>query len=267
MKIIAATIIITLIALPFYKKLLLIFGSVDYNYKKNLIPISFGGFILLIETIILLISDSSTAKNSLIYWLAFLLITLVGTYDDLYGDKSIKGLKGHINSFLKGRITSGFIKAFIGGIVSILLAYYIADNPFSFFTHGILILLMLNTINLFDLRPGRALKVFFILYGILALSSSVLIENSLALIVPSILLVVFFQDVRAKIMIGDSASNLIGLHLGIWYSLYLTFFWQWVSIVLLVILHIYTEKKSLTKLIDNNQLLHRIDLLGRKGTT
>ena len=36
---------------------------------------------------------------------------LVGIYDDLIGDKEVKGLKGHFISFLKGNPTTGGIKA------------------------------------------------------------------------------------------------------------------------------------------------------------
>ncbi|MFT9486311.1 MAG: hypothetical protein ACH0QD_02925 [Tepidibacillus sp.] len=199
-------------------------------------------------------------------WISLLIITLIGTYDDLFGDTKVKGLRGHIKAFFHGKITSGFLKAAIGGLIALFLAIYIGDSNLVKVTNFLLILFMINTINLFDLRPGRALKVFFILFFLLSISSTFLSKNQLGLVVFTILTIVFFQDVHAKIMLGDSGANLIGLHLGIWYSMYFSMSGKWIMILFLIGLHIYTERYSLSRLIENNKILKRIDLWGRRGT-
>jgi len=260
MKILIFVAALTALSIPIYKKFLKLIGGEEYNYERRLIPISFGGLILFVELLSLKIFDSKYSYSSLLY----LLIIIIGTLDDLYGDKSIKGLKGHINAFINGYITTGIIKAFFGVLIALIFAILITDSIQTFIASFLLIVLMINGINLFDLRPGRALKVFFVLFAILALYTPFLAAEKSGFIILGILLIVFFQDVRAKIMIGDSGANLLGLHLGIWYSIYLPFIWQLFVILILMLVHIYAEFKSLGKLIENHWLLNKIDRLGRK---
>lgn len=260
MKILFFAAALTAVLLPLYKKFLKLIGGEELNYEKKLIPISFGGLILFVELLSLKILGIEYSY----YGVLFLLIIVIGTLDDLFGDKSIKGLKGHISAFLNGYITTGITKAFIGVLVALIYALLTADSIQTFLTSFLLIILMINGINLFDLRPGRALKVFFVLFAILALFTPFLIVEKSGFIILGILLIVFFQDVSAKIMIGDSGANLLGLHLGIWYSVYLPFIWQLFVILILMLIHIYAEFKSISKLIDNHWFLKKLDRLGRK---
>ncbi|WP_339062528.1 hypothetical protein [Tepidibacillus marianensis] len=66
-------------------------------------------------------------------------------------------------------------------------------------------------------------------------------------------------------MLGDSGSNLLGFQLGVWYSMHFPVTGKWIVIILLISIHIYSERKSISQLIDRYQLLRRIDQLGRKG--
>lgn len=251
----------TILFLPVNKYFLRKIGSVQNNFQGKLVPISLGGFIFFIETIILYFYQINDFN---LIWYSLLAIAIVGTYDDLYGDSAVKGLKGHFSAFFKGKITSGFLKAIVGGLLSLALGLSIGKNIFESFTHFLLIMLMINLMNLFDLRPGRALKVFFIFFIGLSLSTPFLIESKLGYILLGVTLVVFFQDVHAKIMLGDSGANLIGLHIGIWSSQYMPIISQWMLILGLIGLHFYTEKKSLSELIENHRILKKIDLWGRK---
>ncbi|OEF95559.1 hypothetical protein BHF71_04905 [Vulcanibacillus modesticaldus] len=254
------TTLLALIFLPLYKKFLFYIGSIQYNYQKKLIPVSFGLYILFVETIVLLMFDRDYNWS---YMVAFFIITIVGTIDDFYGDPRIKGLSGHIRAFFAGKITTGLLKAIVGGWIALFLGFFIGQDIIESLTIFLLILLMINMINLFDLRPGRALKVFFLFYFGLSISTPFLFIGNLALISLSILLIVFYHDLRGKIMLGDSGANLIGLHLGLWYSLYLSLSWQWLMIIVLILLHVYTERHSLSDLIEKNKLLKKIDLWGR----
>lgn len=261
MKILIIAAAITALFLPLYKKFLKLIGAEELNYEKRLIPISFGGLILFIE----LLSFKIFGVEFSYYYSLFLLIIIIGMIDDLFGDKNIKGFKGHIRAFLNGHITTGMIKAFTGVLVALIFALFITDSIKTFLASFLMIILMINGINLFDLRPGRALKVFFVLFAVLALFTPLLSVEKSGYIIIGILLIVFFQDVRAKIMIGDSGANLLGLHLGIWYSLYLPFMWQLFIILILVLIHLYAEFRSISNLIENHWFLNKIDRFGRKG--
>ncbi len=256
-------VIFTILFFPLYKNILIRLGSVQNNYQKKQVPISFGAYIFIIETFLIIVFK---IENTFYIWITFLIMTFVGLYDDLFGTTTIKGLKGHFTAFFRGQITSGFIKALSGGFIAFFLSIYLAKSWWNIISAFFLILLMINTVNLFDLRPGRALKLFFFLFTLLAITTSFLTKEPLAFILLGILIILFKNDIRAKIMIGDSGANLIGLHLGIWFSSYYPMHIQWIVVFLLVVLHIYTERYSLSELIERNRYLRKIDLWGRKGT-
>ena len=84
----------------------------------------------------------------------------------------------------------------------------------------------------------------------------------MALILPAVL-AYFYYDLKAKAMMGDAGSNVLGVSIGVFivtsYSLSVQVFW----LVLLVAVHVVAEKFSITKLIEKNFILDYIDKLGR----
>jgi UDP-GlcNAc:undecaprenyl-phosphate GlcNAc-1-phosphate transferase len=96
-----------------------------------------------------------------------------GTYDDLSGSGDRRGFRGHVGALMQGEVTTGMVK--LGGIgatglVSSVLAG--GSAPDVVINTG-LVAGGANLLNLFDLRPGRAIKV--------ALGSSALIAAGGAL--------------------------------------------------------------------------------------
>src|SRR5262249_15929971 len=87
---------------------------------------------------------------------------LLGLLDDTWGDRRIKGLKGHFRAALREqRITRGFVKAVGGALLALLLGFRARpDSPANAVLAAALIPLSANSINLLDLRPGRAGGVF-----------------------------------------------------------------------------------------------------------
>jgi UDP-N-acetylmuramyl pentapeptide phosphotransferase/UDP-N-acetylglucosamine-1-phosphate transferase len=73
------------------------------------------------------------------------------------------------------------------------------------------------------------------------------------------------QDRRARIMLGDAGSNVLGAVFGV-AVVYETGLIAKVALVLLMIaVHLYSEKHSISRLIENNGALRRIDrLLGER---
>jgi UDP-N-acetylmuramyl pentapeptide phosphotransferase/UDP-N-acetylglucosamine-1-phosphate transferase len=70
-------------------------------------------------------------------------------------------------------------------------------------------------------------------------------------------------DVRARAMMGDAGSNVLGFALGYYATTSLSLTARLTSLVFLIAIHLYTEKISLTRTIENNALLKAIDQLGR----
>src|SRR5262249_2132501 len=121
----------------------------------------------------------------------------VGLADDLWGDRTAGGFRGHLRQLVeKGRVTTGLIKLAVGGGASLALGLWLAGGAAPLLLRGVLepaapssasrpplpdlaprpppawlgglevlasalvIALCANTVNLLDLRPLRALKGF-----------------------------------------------------------------------------------------------------------
>jgi hypothetical protein len=92
-----------------------------------------------------------------------------GLLDDLAGDSSSKGLRGHLAAAARGEVTTGTIKIVGLGVTGVLGARMIDRSSarsggqcygaMATLVGGAVIAGAANVANLLDLRPGRALKV------------------------------------------------------------------------------------------------------------
>ena len=73
----------------------------------------------------------------------------------------------------------------------------------------------------------------------------------------------FNQDLKAKAMMGDTGSNVLGISIGILFVMGYPLKVRLIWLAFLIFIHILTEKYSLTKIIENNKFLNFIDKLGR----
>mgnify|MGYP003585415093 FL=1 len=64
-------------------------------------------------------------------------------------------------------------------------------------------------------------------------------------------------------MLGDTGSNLLGIFLGICFAIDLGFYYKIALVVFLIVMHIFAEKVSFSKIIAKNKLLNKIDMMGR----
>jgi UDP-GlcNAc:undecaprenyl-phosphate/decaprenyl-phosphate GlcNAc-1-phosphate transferase len=82
-----------------------------------------------------------------------------GGYDDLAGSGSRRGFRGHLGALAKGEVTTGAVK--LGGIgaTGLVSAALLGGGPADVALNAGLVAGGANLLNLFDLRPGRALKV------------------------------------------------------------------------------------------------------------
>ncbi len=104
-----------------------------------------------------------------------------GMVDDLFGDASARGFRGHLSALAHGCMTTGGLKLLgIGGLslaaaLPLTIPTYFNAPETGFLSRlpwlmtwllaALVIALSANLVNLTDLRPGRALKT----YGVLAL--------------------------------------------------------------------------------------------------
>jgi len=125
------------------------------------------------------------------------------------------------------------------------------------------IALFTNLVNLFDLRPGRASKIFIIFSILLILFQVVKGYNYIIYSSLGLILIYIPLDLKAKGMLGDVGSNALGITLGIFCVITQGYIAKIIYLVILVLFHVLAEIYSFTRIIENNRLLKFIDNLGR----
>lgn len=242
-------------------------GFVRPNFRGDLIPVG-AGFLFFLSTllpvgILFLLSASVYRTSGLIYMFAVGTMTLLGMSDDIFGSRADSGLKGHLKKLLRGQLTTGGLKLVAGGLMSLVVASAITDKWQTIILDTLVIALSVNAINLLDLRPGRAGKGY--LLGVLLLFLGGWPSNNLiwAIITMGALLAYLPTDLKAKAMMGDTGSNALGATIGVTAVLVLPQHIIIFYLVALILFHIFTEKYSLTKVIEQNKMLNYLDQLGR----
>ncbi|MEG0249930.1 MAG: glycosyl transferase [Peptostreptococcus sp.] len=258
---------VTLLSIPFLSKMLKSNGMIRPNYRGEKIPVSMGiCFIpaLIINSAILLYCNVEVTRLFRVYILLFGVMSMcfAGIIDDSIGNRDVTGLKGHFKSLLNGKLTTGGFKALLGGLVGLVITVSISKSISHIIVGTLVIALSTNLMNLLDLRPGRAIKVYLLLSIIIFIFSPVFEKELMMLIVPAVI-AYFYYDLKAMSMMGDAGSNVLGISIGIFmvtsFDLKVQIFW----LAILVIVHLIGEKFSITKLIENNHILNYIDKLGR----
>ena len=257
----------TCYAIPLFKNLLINSNVVRPNYKNDMIPVSMGIVFLpmiIINGIILALFTAQYKNLLYVFMFIFGMISMffAGILDDIIGTREVSGLKGHFKSFFKGTLTTGGFKAIFGGFVGVLISIAISESIPDIIINTLIIALSTNLMNLLDLRPGRAIKVYLVIMIAIFITLTGYIKILPLLILPNVL-AYFNYDLKAKAMMGDTGSNVLGISIGMimvfGYSFNVRVSW----LVFLVLIHILTEKYSLTEIIENNKILNFIDKLGR----
>jgi UDP-GlcNAc:undecaprenyl-phosphate/decaprenyl-phosphate GlcNAc-1-phosphate transferase len=189
----------------------------------------------------------------------------IGFVDDILGSRLIGGLRGHFSQLRHGVVTTGTLKAVIGLALSALAAAALADNIFSFLVGLGVLALSINAANLFDLRPGRAIKVFALAaIGLLIAGWANQFFWALwGLIIPPVA-GLLFGDLKEQSMMGDSGSNVLGAIIGLTFVINLTLIPLVAVLAALIALHAVAEKYSIGRFIERMPLLKQFDALGLK---
>ncbi|HLV81136.1 MAG TPA: hypothetical protein VKT32_12680 [Chthonomonadaceae bacterium] len=266
---VALGLLLLLLLPPLALRLLWRWRRLETNFRGERIPQSFGLVILLWAGVMLALTAALAppVRRNCLLWLSGLIgFGGLGFLDDTFGDRQIKGLRGHFRAALKARrVTTGFLKAVGGALLALRLATLLApDNFLIALLDAALIALSANAINLLDLRPGRAAAVFLVLavllLGLLFAAGAPLASGLPLLIVFLPTLLVWERDAQAQAMMGDTGSNLLGAALGL--ALASTpLAARLVALLLLLALHVAAERVSLSAVIERHPLLRALDRL------
>ena len=259
--------LLTRLAVPRFSDLLKAGGAVRKNYAGDLIPTA-AGISLIAVIIINYFSAALVVDNFRVEILSALVVVLgvglLGLMDDLLGTRDTTGLKGHLTMLLKGKLTTGGLKALGGGGLAFGFSLLFSHNVAELLVNTGLVALFTNALNLTDLRPGRAAKVFLMLGSVFIAIVAIQLSPSIVLLLPVYGAVLAFLpfDLKGQVMMGDTGSNVLGITLGMVSVWVLPISWRLVVLGCLILLHVYTEKFSLTETIKRVAFLRWIDEWG-----
>lgn len=189
-------------------------------------------------------------------------MALLGAIDDVFGSREVGGFRGHFRKLVVERkLTTGALKAVGGGAVGAVSAWVIADgSAVRWILAALLIPAAANTLNVLDLRPGRAVAVFFAGLGVTWVLAFGGLRAPWIVGWTAIVAAVFAPlDCRARAMMGDSGSNALGAALGITIALSTGVVTQIGALALFAGVQAYSERRSVSALIERNAVLREID--------
>jgi UDP-N-acetylmuramyl pentapeptide phosphotransferase/UDP-N-acetylglucosamine-1-phosphate transferase len=188
----------------------------------------------------------------------------LGLLDDLTAVGSERGFRGHLGALRDGRVTTGLLKLLGGAAVAIVL---VATPGFkdgrSLIVDAMLIALAANFANLLDRAPGRTIKFALVGYVPLALVIGVAPIGVAIAPVMGAALGLLGDDLRERLMLGDTGANVIGAVLGLAVVLGSSEGWRLSAMLVLLALNVAAELVSFSRIIDAVPPLRAFDRLGR----
>jgi hypothetical protein len=192
-----------------------------------------------------------------------------GGLDDLVGDGSSKGLRGHLAAARRGEMTTGAIKILGLGATGLLSARMIdrsreSNTVMATLAGGSVIAGSANIANLLDLRPGRALKVVLLLAAPIAAGGrGSHLTTATAGAAAGAALGILPDDLAGRSMLGDTGANSAGALLGTALVARTGSRGRLLALAVLTALTLASEKVSFTKVIESTPGLRELDALGR----
>jgi UDP-GlcNAc:undecaprenyl-phosphate GlcNAc-1-phosphate transferase len=245
------------------------------NYRDHTLPTAGGVLIVLALLVVeagravlgaLGVGDDPglTVARSEVLFAAFG-FGFLGFIDDLLGTGSDRGFRGHARALAEGRLTTGFVKLLGGAAVAIVL---VASPGFAtgrrLIVDALLIALAANLGNLLDLAPGRMIKGALVVYVPLAVALGTDPVGVAIAPVMGAAVGLFPDDLRERLMLGDTGAMVIGAVLGLGVVLGTTSTTRTAVLVALIALNIAAEVVSFSRVIDRVAPLRAFDRLGQR---
>ena len=181
-----------------------------------------------------------------------------GAYDDLAGSGDRRGFRGHLGALRQGEVTTGAVKLGGIGVTGVVSAALAGGSPVDVILNAGLVAGSANLLNLFDLRPGRAIKV--------AAASGVVLgavgPDSVAAPLGAAL-ALLPEDLGERAMLGDAGANALGAMLGA-SAAGLSRPGRIALLAGIAGLTAASEKVSFTKVIARTPALNWLDMVGRR---
>ena len=195
-----------------------------------------------------------------------------GAYDDLAGSGDRRGFRGHLGALRNGEVTTGTVKLGGIGVTGIVSAVLAGGSPADVVINAGLVAGGANLLNLFDLRPGRAIKVA-VASGALIGAGGSRTGRGAGIAAPrrrpgplpplAAALALLPEDLGERAMLGDCGANALGAMLGA-AAAGLPRPARIALLAGITGLTAASEKVSFTKVIERTPPLRWLDMLGRR---
>lgn len=192
-------------------------------------------------------------------------VIALGLVDDTLGSAAgaPRGWRGHGAALLRGRPTTGALKALGSAGLALYATGSLGLSHGRWLLAAGVLVLATNVFNLLDLRPGRSLKAFVLLAVALTAGARELGPLWTLGLFAAPALVAGLYDLRERALLGDTGSNLLGALAGLWLVLTLSGAGQLVALVVLAIITLYGEIRSISALVERVPALRELDSWGR----
>ncbi|MDQ0337711.1 hypothetical protein J2S00_000481 [Caldalkalibacillus uzonensis] len=252
-------------------------GWTAINYKQEVIVQGFGLnlfihyllFLGMMFTVYTLGLAPTAAVNItlpatlVLFSMMLFCLTLLGWIDDRWGDQKVKGFRGHFGRLIRDRhVTTGLAKAVFGLVVALMVSWQLSSSWAEFILFSMAMALSMHIFNLLDVRPGRALKSYWVFSA--AVVPFLSIGTALFLVIPVFFstLMLFRYDRRQLAMLGDTGSMALGGTFGFQLIAHAPLFMVAVLVFFFLGLTIAAERISLTTWIEQHGWLAKWDRWG-----
>jgi len=194
-----------------------------------------------------------------------------GGYDDLKGSGDRRGFRGHLGALARGEITSGAVKLAGIGATGLAAGALAGGGGGGGGSGGPAVDILINAVlaagganllNLFDLRPGRAIKVA--LAAGTALGAAAPACGFAAAAPAGAALALLPEDLGERAMLGDAGANALGGMLGAAAAAGLPRPARAAAAAAIAGLAAASEVVSFTRVINATPPLRWLDMLGRR---
>jgi UDP-GlcNAc:undecaprenyl-phosphate GlcNAc-1-phosphate transferase len=183
----------------------------------------------------------------------------VGLYDDLHASGTAKGFRGHLSALAHGEVTTGVAKIVGIGATGLAAGCALRRGPVDRMLATVVVAGAANVVNLFDLRPGRAVKA-----AVLGGAAGVARGSAFGAVALGAAGALLPEDLGERAMLGDAGANALGAALGVATVARASRGGLLGAAALVVGLTAASEKVSFTKVIEATPALRFLDGLGRR---
>ncbi|HJP64737.1 MAG TPA: hypothetical protein VKA30_00370 [Actinomycetota bacterium] len=239
------------------------------NYRGLHIPVSLGLALLtavvVTRLLVLMVIGVSGGDLGLkLVWQlgAVALAFLGGLYDDLQTERP-RGVVAQLRMLARGKVAPGVVKL-VAALAAGAVAVAAVGGDATTYLLGIPVVAgFANLWNLFDVRPGRAIKLFLpaaVAVGALGWPSQAMLLTAVAFGAAGALLP---ADLGERGMLGDAGAYVLGAVVGIGILDSVGHVGLAVALVIVVVLHLLSETVTLSRIIRGIPPLRWADDLGR----